>query len=201
MSAETFTIALTPRGQSAYANLQSFPARMLPAIARGLDAALEEALDQTLKKRFTGKGPFDPALKKLGVRSGLLRTSFLRSPARAEGGSVRASIGSNVKYWFIHEFGFNGQVAVNAHSRAHTIDERGNVVAHRRALRSKKVHTLRTSQVRAHTRWLQMPERAPMRTGLREQLPRMGEIVSATLVGEWNRGGSASSLANPANPV
>lgn len=110
-------ITLTQEGAAAIARLAAFPSRMLPAVARGLDTGLEVALGQATARRFTGKGPFPVSAKRLGVVSGRLRASLRRSAARVEGDTVKASVGSNVVYFGVHEFGFAGTVAVRAHKR------------------------------------------------------------------------------------
>ena len=157
---ETFVIRLTPQAAATVQKLAQFPThRLFPAICRGLDAAIEEGMQTTLKTRFTGKGPFPVGDHRLGVRSGLLRTSFRRSAAKVDGSRVSAGLGSEVRYWMAHEFGFDGNVTVKAHERTNAINERGEVVRLSRAKRSKKPHTLRTSFVKAHTRHMRVPER------------------------------------------
>lgn len=59
--------------------------------------------------------------------------------------------GSNVKYFFIHEFGFSGDVPVKAHSRKNG------------------------QNVRAHSRFVNVQAREPMQTELRH--PRTAEAI------------------------
>ena len=122
------------------------------------------------------------------MRTNRLRTSFLRSPSRLDGTRITASVGSPVKYWFAHEFGFDGNVSVAAHSRQTAFREDGSQVKVRTARRSKKPHTFRTGQVKAHARHLRIPERAPMRTGLTNQLPEMNRILSGVIIRDLNGG-------------
>jgi phage gpG-like protein len=178
-------IALTAEGQRAMAGIAAFPDRLLPAIARGVDMGLELALGQTIARRFTGKGPFPVSDKRLGVVSGRLRMSLRRSPAQVQGDVVRAAIGTNVKYFGVHEFGFEGSVQVKAHNRTRT--KAGEPVRDARG-RLKKTRIETTHPVKAHSRRMKVPAREPLRTGLKDQRRAIGERISAAMVEEWRRG-------------
>jgi phage gpG-like protein len=182
----TIRITLTPDGARAMQRLRTMPERLAPALMAGIDVALEEGMTQTLKNRFTGNPgkPFPPQDRRLRAISGRLRGSFTRNPCTESGGVFTASIGSNVKYWLAHEFGFNGPVQVRAHTRRVATDAKGNRIALRAAQtsRAKVKPTISTGTVRAHTRQMFLPERRMMRTGMEEQTARMSEIVSNFLV-------------------
>lgn len=180
-------ITLTQAGAAAIARLSAFPARMLPAVARGLDRGLELALGQATAKRFTGKGPFAVSEKRLGVVSGRLRASLRRSAARVEGDSVRAAVGTNVRYFGIHEFGFNGTVNVKAHKRVRFVGANGKAVAARRVKKGMEV-TGYEGTVQAHSRRVNVIAREPMRAGLTEQAGLIGRAISGVLVSEWSGG-------------
>jgi hypothetical protein len=184
----SLTLTFSPEAVRTMAKFAAMPERLPRAIMAGLDAALEVGYQQALKTNFTGKGPFPVSEKRLGVRTGLLRTSFRRSPSRLEGAGITAAIGSKTKYWFSHEFGFDGQVSVAAHTRQTALNEKGAPVRVRTARRSKKPHTFRTGNVSAHKRTLRIPERAPMRTGLTTQLPEMNRILGGVIIRDLNGG-------------
>jgi hypothetical protein len=193
------TVALTPKGSAALNNLRTAPERLMPALLRGIDGALEEGMTQTLKTRFTGKRP--PASEnRIGVVTGRLRSSFQRRPAQASGGIITASIGSAVKYWMPHERGFNGRVAVAAHMRrtSRTVKFLGDFqklrmrngrlvnVTNRRTVKQKIQG--KDAFVSAHSRNVNIPARRMMYTGLTEQAGRMGKIISFAVISEWKKG-------------
>lgn len=91
-----------------------------------------------VKDKLTGKV--------LHVRTGTLRRSINRKVDVTPSGAV-ATIGTNVKYAGVHEFGFNGEVTVKAHGRK----MRAGVIA-----------------VRQHTRKMHMPERSYLRSTLKD---------------------------------
>jgi hypothetical protein len=109
---------------------------ILGAIKRGMDRGVKYAEGQIIAKRLTGQGPFPPSEHRLGVRTGRLRASVRSTAAVIAGDIVTASIGSDVVYAPVHEFGFTGTV-------------RG---------RSGRSRSMR------------IPERAPFRIGLQENL-------------------------------
>jgi hypothetical protein len=122
------------------------------AIAAGLDKANVIVLSTISRDRFNGVGPFPVAAQKLGHRSRRLVRSLsasravVKAPANLD---VRTGLGSNVRYFGVHEFGHNGPVKVPAHDR--------------------ELKDGRRVKVKAHERLLRMPARRPMRAGLGEQ--------------------------------
>lgn len=145
------------------------PGRILQAIARTMDLENERLISQIVRQRLTGQGPFDPSQNRLGVRTNRLRSSLRRSNARVEGANVVSSIGSNVAYLAAHEFGFDGDVTVRAHTRQlNTLG--GRPVNQQRLRRAQRRDSERGQigskqvEVRSHQRRLRLPARAPIRT-------------------------------------
>jgi len=99
----SITIKLTP--PDLLERLRNAPAIVPQAIAKATDEQNNLTVGSIIKNRMTGKGPFPPSEGKLGVRSGRLRASLRATPAIVTGQTVSSSIGSNVKYMGIHEFG------------------------------------------------------------------------------------------------
>jgi phage gpG-like protein len=180
-------VSLTREGAEAIARFSAFPARLLPTLARGLDTGLELALARTTATRFVGKGPFPVADKRLGIVTRRLSTSLRRSAAVISGDTISARIGTNVKYFGIHEFGFNGTVAVRAHARVRvyaaepTRNARGRLVKNTREV---------SGQVRAHQRRVNVTAREPLKTGLSENAGLIGRSISAALTREISSGGA-----------
>lgn len=97
----------------------------------------------------------------LHVRTGTLRRSINRRVEQI-GGGVTATIGTNVKYAGVHEFGFQGTVDVREHVRRM---KSGTNVA-----------------VRAHARQVDMPERSFLRSTVTDMAPHIkAEIRKAVL--------------------
>lgn len=138
---------------------------MAEAIRKGLDRANLIAVSRIKRSRFTGVGPFDVSLQKLGHRSRRLIRSLDASRAvvhDADTLRVGTGIGSNVKYYGPHEFGFEGSVQVPAHTRE--MPETARVSSSGRRYRV----AAHTQSVKAHSRRMKIPARRPLRAGLGE---------------------------------
>lgn len=99
----------------------------------------------------------------LHVRTGTLRRSINRVVEKVGDGAI-ATIGTNVSYAGVHEFGFDGDVSVKAHVRK---------IAHP----GKKSPGV--ANVRAYTRHMHVPERSYLRSTLREWTPRIRQELKA----------------------
>lgn len=128
---------------------------MVGRIGEGIRFGMERAnlsiLGRTMKGRFTGQGPFAVSANRLGVKTGQLRRSLRATkPVIVDLAtlSVASKVGSKVKYFGAHEFGFRGTASVRSHVRR----TRGGGRA----------------TVRAHSRKMSIPERRPLRTGFSE---------------------------------
>lgn len=137
--------------------------RMAEGIRAGLDRANLLALSKIQRERFNGVGPFPVSQRKLGHRTRRLVRSLGASRAvvrNAASLTVGSGIGTNVKYFGPHEFGYDGPVKVPAHRR-----EMPEIT---RTSRTGRRYTVpaHTQSVRAHSRRLKVPERRPLRTGL-----------------------------------
>lgn len=183
MSAE-ISISMDPSAEVIAKQLST--AKALSAIKRGLDRGNELALGEILRSRFTGRGPFPVSEHRLGVRTNRLRSSMRRTRAAITGNEVSASIGSNVHYFGIHEFGFSGSVTVRAHRRrapqADRFEMGESIISRAKAAElgafdkrfKKSAQTKKgalqvssgIAMVKAHQRSVKMPERAPLRTGI-----------------------------------
>jgi hypothetical protein len=137
------------------------PAHMTEAVRRGMERGAALTVGDITKKRLTGKGPFPVPQNKLGVVTGRLRRSLRWTPARVLNDGVAVDIGASVNYAAAHEFGFTGSVQVKEHTR---ITKKG---AHK---------------VKAHKRKMKVPERAPVRTGIKENLPTFEKAVGDSVI-------------------
>jgi hypothetical protein len=146
-------IELTPQAQAVIVKLRNFPQEMGQAIKRGMDDAGNTAWREITIQRFSGKGPFPVPEHRLGERTERLKQSLFYRAARVETAgqsvSVTGTMGSEgVKYFPIHEYGFSGIATVKPFFRK---NRKGP-----------------PSQVKGHTRQMNIPARAPMHTGIED---------------------------------
>jgi phage gpG-like protein len=171
MKAPAIEILFPPEGLALIEELKAMPFQMRRAIARGMDKAAALTVSDIQQKRLTGEGPFPAIEGRLGVVTNRLRGSSRFTPARIEGAAVHQTIGTNVGYAHVHEFGFNGQVSVPAHRRK--VKSRDQFVKEERVsqktgrkYRARIKVASGVTYVRAHTRWMQFEARAPFGHGL-----------------------------------
>jgi hypothetical protein len=151
-------IELTPQARAVIVKLQKFPQNVGQAIKRGMDSAGLTSQREISDTRFSGLGPrpFPVAEHKLRQISHHLKESLFWRAARVEtAGQVvsvtGAMVSEGVKYFPIHEYGFAGVVTVKPFFR-----------------KNRKSQKKPVSQVKGHTRRMNIPARAPMHTGIEE---------------------------------
>jgi hypothetical protein len=152
-------IELTPQARAVILKLQKFPQNVGQAIKRGMDEAGQTAWREISDTRFGGIGPrpYPVAEHKLRQISGRLKLSLFWRQARVEttGQLVSvtgAMVSEGVRYFPIHEYGFSGTANVKPFFRKNR--SAGKPV----------------SQVKGHTRRMNIPARAPMHTGLQDHM-------------------------------
>ena len=198
MSVQQIDITIAPESRAFIERFSAFPGRILPAIVRGMDKAGQIALGAITRERFTGQGPFPVIEGRLGVgkttrkhRGGQLRASLRVTKAVIDGDSVVSAMGSPLVYFGVHEYGFNGQVAVGSFTRAQKsrdtfavkLTKTGKVSK----ARGKKTGT-GVAFVGAHTRWLGMPARAPLGHGIADHAGEFTRQIGAALKAEFEGG-------------
>ncbi len=109
----------------------------------------------------------------LHVRTGTLRRS-INQKVDSKGGRIIGTVGTNVHYAAVHEFGFKGTELVKAHVRR---------VKSRDSFRGKRKVAMGVAFVSAHTRKMDMPERSFLRSSLRD----MQEDIRSTLQAAVNK--------------
>lgn len=162
--------------------INALPAALLEAARAELDVTNQIVLGGIVARRFTGKGPFAASDHRLGVVTNRLRASLRATAAQVDGPSLTFQIGSNVEYFGAHEAGFQGAVSVRPHRRR--ITKKQSFKFGGRATR--RVVQKQDAAVSAHTRQVNIPARAPLRTGLEESAPiyeqRLGRVLQRTIV-------------------
>ena len=198
---DRLTIGFDERSQETIRYMQTMPQEMLTAIARGMDKGLALALGKITRERFTGKGPFPVGDRKLGVRSNRLRSSLRWNvtglpgqaggePSRIDGNTISGSMGSNVEYAGVHEYGFSGEVQVRSFRRGVSPTQfvkagLGVLKGTRKLGKEAFKAALGMEQVRAHRRRMNVPERAPLRTGLADHGGTITAQIGAALQRAW----------------
>lgn len=167
--------------------LEAFPETMKTRIARALDLENELTVGHIVAKKLSRRGP-----RTLGVVTNRLRPSVRRTDAVVTDKTIESAIGTNVIYAGAHEFGFVGVVTVREHrARNRQVDlfQVGDQVLPRwRALsetRRKKKIASGIVTVRAHRRSMNIPARAPIRTGISERVPSYTRSISAAILEAW----------------
>lgn len=181
-------IELTPEAARIVAGMQTLPARIVNYIAAAMDQENLATASHIQSEHLTGKGPFPVAEHKLGVRSGLLRESVTASKAAIEGGLIVSAIGSNVKYAKIHEFGGIIHKPARQQKIRHRTDRRGNLLKRDNGLlifAKAKHKNAREMAVEIPAHDVQMPERAPFRTGITECAGNYNRAISQHIMDAW----------------
>lgn len=168
---------------------------VLRAVAREVDTQTQLTVGHITAKRLTGTGPFPVSEHRLGVRTGHLRRSLRGTSAVVEGDTVTSTIGSNVKYAGIHEFGGTIKRVLLAGSVRLATDRQGNLL--RRGRNGKLAVFARKSRKSAQTvsfsggkRYeITIPARAPITTGIQDRVPQIGAAVSRAIIAFHTGGG------------
>jgi hypothetical protein len=175
----TMRINLHTDAAAITSRLRSFPPRMEAALVREMDRQNELTTGYVQKTRLSARGPTT-----LGVVTNRLRKSLRPSRTIATGTELISSIGSNVAYLGPHEFGYRGPQFVRSYYRqVKSRNVRGTIDGKR-----KRVAT-GVALVKAHTREVDIPERAPLRRGIEERVPVYSRELSRVIVQEWSARG------------
>lgn len=202
-------IELSHEAKRALQGLKTLPPRLALAIARALDRENELTVGYIQANKLSRRGPTT-----LGVRTGLLRRSVRPALSQIVGNRIVSSIGSNVIYAGVHEFGFDGEVSVKAFQRRNPQANRyqigGVQISQHTALRLGLLHASQASrlaresgrfifarrkaiqtssgvsQVKAHQRHMRIKARAPIRTGIEERQQFYADALSRAVTGALN---------------
>lgn len=158
-------IDATIRGES---QLRDFFRRAPAQIRAGMIRILDRAgvrLAARMKTKLSGEV--------LNVRTGRLRRS-ITSSGRVTTDGYAVTVGTNVVYASVHEFGFTGNVVVPAHLRLV------------RKAWGRPVTNPTQHMVRAHTMRMRLPERSFARSSLAEQEAIINADIDRFLVQTLN---------------
>lgn len=169
------SIQLTDNAAALLKDVQELPQRVSAAICAALDYQNELTIGEIQANQLSARGP-----ETLGVVTGRLRQSIRRTNATATAGGVTSSIGTNVVYAAIHEYGYDDSEGVHSYiRRVKSRDLRGKVDGKRQTL-AKGV-----AYVRAHERRMHMPERSFIRRTIELNAPNYTARISNAVVAAW----------------
>jgi len=115
----------------------------------------------------------------LHVRTGRLRRSITYRLTK-EGDVVTAYVGTNVKYARAHEYGFQGEVSVPAHTvKAH---QRHMSVAFGKLMKNPRMVDVREYVMRAHSMKMNLPERSFLRSSVEENASKYTDWIKDAMV-------------------
>jgi phage gpG-like protein len=157
-------ITLNSNAARIVAGLKTIPNAMLETIAAAMDRENQFTIGHIARTKLSGRSP-----KTLGVISSRLRGSVRATSARVAGQRVTSSIGTNVKYAAVHEFG----------AEPYTIrPKNGKVLAWGNAT---GIHFAR------EVRHPGFPARAMFQTGVEERTPNYSTAISRAIVEAWEK--------------
>jgi phage gpG-like protein len=165
---------------------------MLRQIARTLDEQnqLTIAHISTVRMRGNNGKPFPVEMHVLGIRSARLIKSIRASKAQVSGSVVEGGIGSNVKYAGPHEFGARIKIPAREGTVRLRTDRSGSlmrqigfptlaVFARRKHKQAKEI----SYSAAAHD--INIPARAPIRTGIQDRRPQYGTAIANAITVFW----------------
>lgn len=163
-------IKLRPESRAILESLKTFPRRLIVGVAKALAKRNELTVGYIQEKKLSKRGR-----RTLGVVSNLLRESASPTPVKIAGSRLTSSLGSNVVYARIHEFGFEGTVSVPSHQR--------RIPAFVFGRRAKSAGQKRP--VRAHTRKLKLTARRMFGSGIEENERKYADDLSDAVLGAF----------------
>lgn len=175
-------IELDSNAAAILAALGRFTPAMQQSIARALDLENELSIGYMQANKLSLRSPTT-----LGVVSNRLRPSMRKSAAVVGETTVDSSIGTNVKYAAIHEFGFDGVVQVKQHKRRIIAYDRYE----KRGSRFIQTQSGIKGIVKPHSMHMRMPQRSFIRTTIEERRSNYSQSISAAISSAWNAGGAS----------
>lgn len=187
----TLTFEFTPAAKATLARFEQLPRRVLVGIARGLDKANQLTVGVIQRDFMSFPKSSPPTMEGLRVITNRLRGSVRASKAVIAGDTVTSSIGSNVKYAALHEFGGVITVTKKPGTVRLRTDARGNLLRQgpngRLAIFAKNVHK-RAKEVAfgGSTYTATYPARRPFLRGINRTRETTIDIVSRAAIAAAN---------------
>ncbi len=185
------TIKFTPSAEALLARYDALPSRVPLAMAAAMDRQNQLTIAYTTKTYLSFPRNQPPVLNGLRVITNRLRGSIRATKTVINGQSISSTIGSNVRYAAVHEFGGTftvqrkgGIVRLKTDSVGNLLRQGPNgqlaIFARKKSKRAKEV------QFGPHTYTVTYPERMPIRRGIADQSGAYTDAISAAVVKELN---------------
>lgn len=178
-------VQFSPRTIALLRQLQQAPQLLRSRLAQAMDHENQITIGHIQLRYLSFSANFVGPVDGLRVRTNRLRGSLWAAKARPVAGQLVSSIGTNVNYAGVHEYGFSGPVQVRAFTRRNKaldvfrvveigeFDLASGRITRRKAKRKRERIAQGISRVRAHTRHAHYAERAPIRRGIADRIPAM----------------------------
>jgi phage gpG-like protein len=159
----SITIQIPQPSIDALRGLKVDTAKVMRRMARAMDQENELTIDHAVERYLSFPKSRPPVLIGLRNMSNHLRRSYRASRAVVAGNTITSDIGSNVKYAAAHEWGVQETVRIPAHPRYST-ESFTFMRLGRKKRGNQRVNKLKSEDkmVRAHTRRMRLPARAPI---------------------------------------
>lgn len=200
------TVTISPAAQQF---LRNGDASVRAAVLRAVDTQNELTAGAAVEKRMSFARNDPPQPDGTRVQTGRLRRSLRRSKARWDGDVCVSSIGSNVVYFGVHEFGYAGEQHVASFQRR--TPTRFLVAGNTKTISVKSAQRLglftrggkpraghrivggdQTVTVRAFARNARFPARMMVQRTFAERLPLYQQAIEGAAGAAWITGGSPS---------
>lgn len=179
-------ISIPTQGQELIARFTPLPQRITTGLVQTIDQQNQLTVGYIDAKKL--HGPTTPTT--LSVRTARLWQSIRATKASAQSGIISSSIGSNVIYAGVHEFGIDKTVRVGSFTRRNpradvfkagassmaTLDKGGHVVRRKARPIAEGI-----SHVRSFTRRMKLPARAYIRSSIQERAQDYGAAMMGTI--------------------
>ncbi len=155
------------------ANLRDAPNNVRRSLLKEMNRIVTYLVRTVKSNKLSG----DP----LHVRTGVLRNS-IAGEVTDNGQLIEGTVGTNVSYAAVHEYGFQGTVWVPEYTRRSAYVRLKNLETIRVKLNSRrKGKIIGTGVVNAHAMKMNMPERSFLRSTLNEELPTIRESLEIAI--------------------
>jgi phage gpG-like protein len=181
-------IELTKEAQETMRVVRTLPENILRGIAAAMDLENQNTIAHAVQKYLNFPQHEPPVAIGLRHITGRLIRSVNASKATVVGQRVQSAIGSNVVYAAVQEFGYEGEQHIPAHKRrvksrdTYTVAEVGIPSRARRKL------VRGFGYVKAYTRNVNIPARAPIQHAIEDRLDDYSAAISAEVAKAWGGG-------------
>lgn len=184
MTTPVIKIELPPETLRAIERLKNLRASLQKAVEDGMNVGAALTVSDIQAQRLTGQGPYPVQDGKLGIKTGRLRSSLRHTPAVSDDSGTMVTIGTNVKYAAIHEFGgtinrtVKPGIARLRTNKDGSLLKRGNLATFAR-LKHKQVREVAYAGGKSYA--IKIPARMPIGHGVADNEVTFTREISAAI--------------------